>query len=130
VCFVEQPNMDNDLAWLSAWLGLKPHAQPAMRFISLFETARCNRIGEDKERFVGSKFLIQPLDQKIVLMIEHFLEPRTADVSVSRSVNSIAEGHVISRHGFGDCARSAADAKKSARYFLSRANFSESTVFR
>src|SRR5262249_36562228 len=120
--------MDNDLAWLPAWLGLKPDAQPPMRFISLFETARRNRIGEHKERLVAAKFLIQPFDQKIVFVIEHFLEPHTAHAAVGRSVNGIAEGHVIRRHGLGDCARCAADAKESARYLLSRANFSERAV--
>jgi hypothetical protein len=73
VCFVEQPNMDNDLAWLPPGLGLKPHAQPAMRFITLFETARRDGVGEDKERFLDTKFSIKSFDQKIVLVVEHCL---------------------------------------------------------
>src|SRR4030095_13893804 len=122
--------MDNDLAWLPAGLRLKPHAQPAMRFITLFETARRNGVGEHKERFLGSKFLIQPFDQKIVFVIEHFLEPHTAHVAVRRTVNGIAESHVIGRHGLGDCAGGTANAEESARYLLSRANFSEGAVLR
>src|SRR5262249_25040428 len=121
---------DNDLARLTAWLGLEPHAQPAMRFISLFKTARRNCIGENKERFLGSKFLIQPFDQKIVFVIEHCLQTHTAHVAVGRSVNSIAESHVVGRHGLGDRAGGAADAKESACYLQSRANFSERAVLR
>src|SRR4030095_215780 len=122
--------MNNDLVRLPAGLGLKPHAQPTMRFISLFETARRNRIGEDKERFLASKFSIQPFDQKIVFMVEHFLEPHAANVAVGGSVNGVAERHVIRGHGLGDCAGRTANAKESARYLLSRANFSEGAILR
>src|SRR5215471_10071873 len=122
--------MNNDLAWLPAGLGLKPHAQPAMRFIALLETARRDGIAEDKESFLASKFSIQPFDQKIVFMIEHFLEPHAADVAVGRSVNGVAECHVIGRHGLGDCAGCTANAEESARDLLSGASFSEGAILR
>src|SRR6266513_1786041 len=122
--------MDDDLAWLPPGLGLKPHAQPAMRFITLFETARHDGISEDKERFLGPEFSIQPFDQKIIFMIQHCLEPHTANVAVGRSVNCVAESHVIGRHGLGDCASCAAHAKESACYLLSRANFSKGAILR
>ena len=63
-------------------------------------------------------------------MIEHCLETHTANVAVGLSVNGIAESHVIGRHGLGDCAGGAAHAKESARYLLSRANFSERAILR
>jgi hypothetical protein len=44
-----------------------------MRFITLFETARRDGVGEDKERFLGTKFSIKSFDQKIVLVVEHCL---------------------------------------------------------
>src|SRR5262245_41696493 len=122
--------MDNDLAWLPSGLGLKPHTQPAVRFIALFEAARRDGIGEDKECLLGSKFSIQPFDQKIVFMIEHFLEPHAADVAVGRSVNGVAKCHIIGGHGLGDRAGCTANAEESARYLLSRANFSESAILR
>jgi hypothetical protein len=65
--------MNNDLAWLSPGLRLKPQAQPAMRFIALFETARRDGIGENKECFLAAKFSIQSFDQKVVLVVEHRL---------------------------------------------------------
>src|SRR5262249_7231297 len=120
--------MNNDLARLSAGLGLKPHAQPAMRFITLLETARRDSICEDKKRFLGAEFSIQSFYQKIILMIEHCLEPQSANVAVARSVNGVAECHVIGRHGLGDCAGCSAHAKESARYLLSRANFREGAI--
>ena len=57
VGFVEQPNVDNDLAWLPAWLGLKAHAQPAMRFIALFETARRNWCRQRQRTFSPLRIL-------------------------------------------------------------------------
>src|SRR5438874_11507627 len=122
--------MDDDLAWLPPGLRLKPHAQPAMRFITFFETARRDGIREDKERFLGPEFSIQPSDQKFVLVVEHRLETDTADVAVGQSVNGVAKCHVIGRHCLGDGAGCAAHAKESARYLLSRANFSKSAVLR
>src|SRR4030095_12141134 len=92
------------------------------------ETARRNGIGEDEERFLGSKFLVQPFDQKIVFMIEHFLEPHAANVAVGRSVNGVTKCHVIGGHGLGDCAGCAAHAKESACSLRSRANFSEGAI--
>src|SRR6516165_1372245 len=122
--------MDNDLAWLPFGLGLKPHTQPTVRFITLFETARRNGVSEDKECLLGSKFSIQPFDQKIVFMIEHFLEAHAANVAVSRSVNGVAECHVIGGHGLGNRAGCTANAEESARYLLSGANFSEGAILR
>src|SRR4030095_1654067 len=123
-------NMDNNLAWLPPGLGLKPHAQPAMPFITFFETARRDGIREDKERFLGAEFSIQSFDQKIVLAVEHCLETNTTHVAVSRSINGIAKCHVIGRHCLGDCAGCAPDAEEPARYLLSRANFSEGAILR
>src|SRR5206468_9684794 len=57
-----------------------------------------------------------------------FLETNTTDVTVPRSINRIAESHVVGRHGFGDRAGCAADAKESARYLLAGANFSEGPI--
>src|SRR5947199_3341296 len=101
-----------------------------MRFITLFETARSDGVAEDKECFLCAEFSIQSFDQKIVLVVEHRLETDTADVAVGRSVNGVAKCHVIGRHRLGDCAGCAAHAKESARYLLSRTNFSKSAILR
>src|SRR6266550_2242899 len=61
-------------------------------------------------------------------MIEHRPETDAADITVGRSINSVAERHVVSRHRLCDCARGAADKKEPARDFLAGANFRESPV--
>src|SRR5436189_6200420 len=96
-----------------------------MRFIALFETARRNSVSEDKKCFLVAEFSVKGLDEKIVFMLEHFLETNTTDVAIRSSINCIAECHVVGRHGLGDGAGSAADAKESARYCLPRATLGE-----
>src|SRR5438034_191422 len=83
---------------------------------------------EHKKCFLGPEFSVESLDQKIIFVIQHFLEANTADVAIRRSVNRIAERHVVGRHGLGDRAGCAADAKESARYLLAGANFSEGPI--
>src|SRR5438477_7126310 len=101
-----------------------------MRFIALFETARRDGVAEDKECFLCAEFSIQSFDEQIVLMVKHRLKTDTADVAVGRSVNGVAKCHVIGRHGLGDGAGCSANAKESACYLLSRANFSKSAILR
>src|SRR5215471_2222963 len=110
--------MDDDLARLRSRLGLKTDAKPAMRFAAILKTARCDSIGEDEECFFGAEFLVETLDEKIVLVVEHRSKTHAANVTVGGSVNGVAECHIVGRHGLGDCAGCAAYAKESARYLL------------
>ena len=73
VCLVEQSNVDDNLAWLRARLGLKSHTQPAMRFATLFKTPRRDCIGENEKCFRRSKFSIEPFDEKTIFVVEHCL---------------------------------------------------------
>ena len=100
-----------------------------MRFVTLLETACGNCVSKNKECLLGAELFVKPLDQKIVLMVEHCLETHTTDVAVCRAINGIAERHVVGRHGLGDGAGCAAHAEESAGYFLAGANFSEGPIF-
>src|SRR5438093_7221938 len=44
VGFIKQPHVDDNLAGWAAFLGLKSHAEPSVRFIVLFKTARCHGV--------------------------------------------------------------------------------------
>jgi hypothetical protein len=61
-------------------------------------------------------------------MIEHRSETDAADITVGRSINRVAERHVVSRHRLCDCARGAADKKEPPCHFLAGANFREGPV--
>src|SRR5262245_23025877 len=99
-----------------------------MRFAAMFKTARRDRIGKNKKCLFDAEFLVETLDEEIVLVVEHCSETNAADVTVGWSINCVTECHVIGRHGLGDRARCAAHAKESARYFLARANLSERPI--
>src|ERR1043166_3014687 len=99
VGLVQQAHVDDDLAWLPAWLGLKTHAQPAVRFAALFKTARRNCVCKNEEGFLRSKFRVEPFDEKIVFVLEHCLETNTTDVALRWSIDRVAECHVVGRHG-------------------------------
>ena len=126
--FVKHPHVDDNLVWFTARLGLKSHTKPAMRFTVLFETARRNSIGKNEKCLLNPEFCVEPLQQKIVFVVEHRPQTGTADVTVGRSINRVTEGHVVGRHRFGDGACRTAHTEKSTRYFLARANLGECAV--
>src|SRR5215470_6269652 len=122
--------MDDDLARLPPRLRLEANAEPAARFAAVFETPRRDGVSKHEKCFFSPEFLVEALNQKIVLVIQHRLETDTADVALRRSINCVTEGHVISGHGLGDRARRATDAKKSASDFLPGADLGEGPVLR
>src|ERR1700730_2930902 len=91
VRLIEHPNVDDNLAWFAARLFLKAHAQPAVRFVVLLEAARRHGVGENKKRSLVSQFFIQPLDQQIVLVVQHRLESVATDIAVGCSINGVAK---------------------------------------
>src|SRR4029077_13657535 len=95
----------------------------------LLEAARRDRIGENEEDPVGAELLIEPLNQEAVLVIEHGRKPDPAHVTIGRAINRITEPHVIGRHRFRDRAGRPAGLKEAPRYFLSRSDLREGTVF-
>ena len=125
---IEHAHVNDDLARVAPLLGLKAHAEPAVRFIVLLEAARCHGIGKNKKRALASELLVQALQQKIVLAIEHRLEPNATHISIRWSVNRIAKGHIVSRHRLGDRAGRAAHAEEPARHFLAGADLDKRPV--
>src|SRR6266487_1935601 len=63
VGFIQQPHVDDNLARWAAFLGLKSHAEPSVRFIVLFKTARRHGVRKNEKRFFRSEFSIEPLHQ-------------------------------------------------------------------
>ena len=126
--FIEHAHVDDDLARLAARLRLKTNAEPAVRFVVLLETARRHRVGKNEKCSLIAELRIEPFEQKFVFVIEHRLEPHPADISIGRSVDRVAERHVVGRHRFGDRAGRAAHMEKPARHFLAGADLRERPV--
>src|SRR5437773_5634369 len=94
----------------------------------LLEAARRDGVGKNKKRARVPHLLIEPLEQKPVLVVEHRLEPGPANVAIGRAINRVAELHVVSRHRLRDRAGCAANLEKATRHFLPGADFRESPV--
>ncbi len=122
--------MNDDLARFAAGRRLKTNTQPTVRFVVLLETSGRNGVRENKKCALVSKLFFQALQQKVVLVVEHCVQAHPTHVTIGRSVDRVAEGHVVSRHRFCNRPGGAADVKKSARYFLPRADFGERSVLR
>src|ERR1700736_3395936 len=82
VVFVQHPHMNDDLIWSTAWLGLETDSEPTIRFVVLFKTARGNGTRENEEGAGVAEFLVEPLNQEVVLMIEHRVKPNATDIPI------------------------------------------------
>ena len=60
---IEHSDMDDDLARFPARPGLKPHSEPAVRFVVFLETSGRDGVRENKKRPLVSEFFAQPLHQ-------------------------------------------------------------------
>ncbi len=100
-----------------------------MAFVAAFVAARGDGVGKNEKFGCGAAFCVQAVVLQVVLVVEHCLQTRAADVTIGRSVNRIAHDHVVSGHRFRNGSGRAADAKEPARHFLSGADFGEGSVF-
>ena len=122
--------MDGDLGRRSEGRRLKAHAEPAVTVFLAGEAARRNGVGEDKELRGRTALGIEPLDQEIEFVVEHFDQPLAAHVPLARAIDSVAEGHVVGGHGLGNGSSRPADTKQPARDLLASANFGERAIGR
>src|SRR5258706_10290124 len=122
--------MNNDVRRWSQRVGLEPNPHPAVGFVSLFETARLDGVGEDKETSGGPSLLLKPLIQQRILVLEHAMEPLARHITLGDAVNRIADCHVVSGHRFRDGSRSAAHPKEPARHFLPRPDLGKGAILR
>ena len=90
----------------------------------------CDRIGKSKESAFCTEFLIKPLDQKAILLVEHLSESLTADKSRALPIDRIGEGHIISGDRLSDGPGSTSHMEKSTGYFLTRSNLGEGSIDR
>src|SRR5215510_8397497 len=100
-----------------------------MTFLLPAEAARGDRVRENEKcAFVSTRF-VEPLKQKVELILQHRLKTLAADVTLSRAVDCVAYGHVIGRDRFRHRTSGAARSEKPARDFLAGADFSKRAVF-
>src|SRR5213593_4114844 len=91
-------------------------------------TPSCHRIREDEKARRCAPLLIQPLLQQEELASQHRLQALSADIAIARSVDRIADRHVVSGHGLGYRAGSTSNAKEPPRDFLAGPDLDTSPV--
>ena len=69
VSLVEQPDVNDNLARLPSWFGLKSYTKPAVRFAALFKTARRDRVGENEKCFLRANFCVEAFNEKILFVV-------------------------------------------------------------
>ncbi len=92
-------------------------------------TARRHGIGKDKEFDAGAPLLAQPLQQQLILVVQHALQALSAHVAIGMPVDRVAHRHVVGRNRLGNCARRSADTEKPPRDFLPGPDLGKDAVF-
>ncbi len=128
VLVVEHPHVNDDLAVRFVRLGLEAHAHPAVALAVAPVAERRHRVGEGEEGLVGAAAPREALEVQGVLVIEHRLEPRPADVALRLAVDGVADRHVVGRHALGHGARGPADPEEPADHLLPGADLGEGAV--
>ena len=125
----EHADMKDNVRRRGLGLMLKAHSHPAVRFGIAAITAGGDGVGENEEFGGATALLSQPFQQEGILVVQHGLEALAANVTFTGAVDCIAEGHVVSRHGFGDGAGGAADTEEPTGDLLAGAGFGKGAVF-
>src|ERR1700746_966669 len=120
--------MHDDLAGLIVDAALKLDPHPAMALVGAAIAPGDYGVGENEERGIITAVLPQALHVEPKFVIEHGLKSAARNVSVSVSIDRVADLHVVSRHALGDCPRSAADTEKPANDFLPGADLGKRAV--
>ena|SRR5437667_4003975 len=99
-----------------------------MTFLLPAEAARGDCVREsEKYAFVSTRF-VESLKKQIELVLQHRLKALTTDVTLTRAVNCIANGHVVSGNGLRHRTCGASRSEKPTRDLLAGADFGECAV--
>ena len=127
---VPHPDVEHDFARLAQGLGLEADAHPAVGLVRAFEILGRDRVGEDEEGRILAPQGLQPLDQQLVLVVEHGRKPLARDIARSLAVDRVAENHVVGRNRLGDRSRRPAGVEKEPGHLLAGPDLGKRAVFR
>ena len=125
---VPHPHVEHDLAWLALRLGLEPEAQPAVGLVGPLVVARGHRVREHEEVGAVAARRREPLDEELILVVEHELQPLAGDVPRGLAVDRVAEDHVIGGDRLRDGPRSASRLEEFPRDLLAGADLRKRAV--
>ena len=129
VLIIPQTKVQDDPGRRGPRLGLKLNAEPAVSVGFARKAFRRHRLRKDEEPGARPPGLSQPLDEQLVLVVEHRLDSGLRDIAFTRAINGVAELHVVGRHRFGHGAGGTTDPEEPPGHFLTRADLGEGSVF-
>ena len=128
---VEHADMQNYIVRRLAWRRLQPYAHPSVALVALLKALCRDRVGEGEEsRFLGAG-VSYPRNDEVEFALQHAFEatPRYVAPARFRSVDFVAELHVVGRHGFCDRSCGGACLKEPPRDLLTGADLDNRAVF-
>ena len=127
---IKHPDVENNFVGLGTGRCLEADPHPSVGIVGRFVRAGGNGVGKSEESSLRTKFLVQSLDEEIVLVVEHLAESLAADEPGALSIDCIREGHVVGRDRLGNCSCGSAHVEEATCHFLTRPNFGKSAVDR
>ena len=118
------------MIWLASSRGCDWNLTPIQPWHSLVPLKlRADTVSAKAKNAVASpRVSVEALEVQRVLVVEHRLEARPADVALGLAVDGVADGHVVGGHALGDGARGAADPEEPADDLLPGADLGERAV--
>ena len=90
---------------------------------------RAETVSAKAKKAVSSpRVSLEALEVQLVLVVEHRLQARAADVALGLAVDGVAHRHVVGGHALGDGAGGAAHAEEPAHDLLAGADLGERAV--
>ena len=125
---IQHANMENDVAEFRTGRVLETQAHPAVGFIVAAEAAGCDGIRKNKESPIVAGCRSQAFDEEFLLVFQHGLQALAAHIASRGTIDGVAEGHVVGRHGFRNGSSRSACREEVPGHFLARSDFGECAV--
>ena len=130
VGLVEHPDVDDDVVGLGLGGRLKADPHPSVGFVLGLVRTCGDRVGEGEECPLRPDLLVQALDEKVILVIEHFAEALATHEPRALPVDRVRECHVVGGDRLGHGPRRAPHVKEPPRDFLTSPDLGEGAVDR
>src|SRR5579859_4414321 len=121
---IEHAQMNINFRWVGAGNRLKFDPEPAVAALA----ASSNCVSKSEESCVAAALVFEPFQEQVIFVIQHGLEPPPADIALRRTIDSVADGHIVGGNGLGHGLGGSADAKEPAGNLLPGADLREGAI--
>jgi hypothetical protein len=94
--------MQEQLAGFGAGLGLEANTKPSVLLIGALIIAGGDSISKDEEARILATSRVEPVQQMLVLIVEHGKEALLRDIAGASAIDVVANDLVVGRNRFRD----------------------------